>query len=72
MYRESSIIVLDRFFESSLTAIAEVESTESAYSVMKLHGCQHVIWTDINMLLTGGNLVASSSKMSLIGADPTP
>lgn len=64
--------MLDCFFESSLAAIAEVKRAQSANSMMELCQCQHLDPTAIETLLTGGNLVASSSKMSLIGAEPTP
>jgi hypothetical protein len=41
--------------------------------MVKLHGCQHGIQESVKKkLLTGGNLVASSSNMSLIGVEPTP
>lgn len=64
--------MLDCFFESGLTAIAELEGAQSADGMMELHECQCVYLTGVGMGLTGGNLDASSSKMSLIGAEPTP
>jgi hypothetical protein len=65
--------MLDCFFESGLTVKAEIQRAQSAYGMVKLHGCQRDFQEGVKMaLLTGGNLVASSSNMSLIGVEPTP